>query len=548
MKYSRKKDEIDIRKRALIYVRVSTDKQADKGIAIPTQLDECRKKVQGLGLICDEENDVYRDEGLTGTEMSKRVALLAMLNRCKQDKGVKVVVTYELSRLSRSQYDSAYIRSELRKRNISIVSATEHITDDPMGDAMAGMLSVVNQLSSAQTAQRASDNMMNKAVRGDFPGKAPFGYVNKQEKTTTGRVRAWIEIHPETSPWVVKAFEYYASGSYSLDELVKKLKEEGFPEDKLRGKRISKGFLAKLFTNSFFIGEINWANHTGKGNHDLFLDSALFLQVQQMLEIKNKGASRTRKYKSFTKDICFCGECGSHMTLEKHTTTSGNNVTYLRCIKAKQGKRVECSQSYGHLDNYVDQMSQIIKNVKIPKRIVDKVKLKIKDLFADEDELNQATNADIQKRLEKLRIKKKNIVHLLLEKENPTESDKSIFEETRREIDIEEVHLVSELEKSQYRMANMMKLVDLALSLATNAYTAFQKTKDDELRGLLTRTLFKRIEIKDKKIAQFELNAPLDYLLEVSSPSSFEQGDVCGPWEIRTPDLLSANEALYQLS
>lgn len=528
MKYGRKKDEVDIRKRALVYVRVSTDKQADKGIAIPTQIDTCKAKIQTLGLTCDDEFDIYRDEGLTGTEMSKRTNLLSMLNRCKHDKSIKVVVTYELSRLSRNQYDSAYIRSELKKKNISIVSATEHITDDPMGDAMAGMLSVVNQLSSAQTAQRVADNMMNKAVRGDWPGKAPFGYLNKQERATTGRVRAWIKIDPEAAPWVVKAFEYYASGSYSLDELVNKLKAEGFPDYKLRGKRISKGFLAKLLTNNFFIGEITWANHTGKGNHDLFLDRTLFLQVQQMLEINNKGASRTRKHKSFTKDICFCGECGSHMTLEKHTTTSGNKVTYLRCIKARQGKRVECSQSYGHEAVYIDQISQIIKNVRIPKRVVDKVKEKIKKLFEDEDNLNQATHEDIQKKLEKLKIKKKNIVHMLLEKENPTESDKSIFEETRREIDIEEIHLVAELEKSQNRMANMMRLVDLALSLATNAHTSFVKTKDDELRGLLTRTLFKRIEIKDKKIAQFELNAPLDYLLGVSSPSSFEQGDICG--------------------
>lgn len=116
-----------------------------------------------------------------------------------------------------------------------------------------------------------------------------------------------------------------------------------------------------------------------------------------ILLVNSRYTTRTRKHKSFTKDICFCGECGSHMTLEKHTTISGN------------------------------------------------------------------------------------IVNLLLEKENPTESDKSIFEETRREIDIEEIHLISELEKSQHRMANMMKLVDLALSLATNAYTAFQKTEDDEL-------------------------------------------------------------------
>jgi hypothetical protein len=194
---------------------------------------------------------------------------------------------------------------------------------------------------------------------------------------------------------------------------------------------------------------------------------------------------------------------------------------------------VVCSQSYGYESAYIDQIAEIIKDIHIPKRIIDRVKEKIKQLFADEDKLNHATRDDIQKRLEKLRIKKKNMVHILLEKENPTESDKVIFEETRREIDSEEIHLVTELEKSQSRMSDMMRLVDLALSLATNAHSAFKNTKDDALRGLLTRTLFRKIEIKDKKIAQFELNAPLDYLHATQFKKSsvlvpFEQEVVCG--------------------
>ena len=93
----------------------------------------------------------------------------------------------------------------------------------------------------------------------------------------------------------------------------------------------------------------------------------------------------------------------------------------------------------------------------------------------------------------------------------------------------------------------MMRLIDLALSLATNAHHAFKKTKDDELRGLLARTLFKRIEIRDKKIAQFELNAPLDYLLDFSNVS-FEQDVICGPYRTRTCHPCFAKAVLYQMS
>ncbi len=198
------KYEIDTRKKALVYVRVSTDKQADKGIAIPTQTDASIAKIATMGLECDPNFDIYKDEGYSGLGMTKRSGLLSLLNRCKQDKNVKAIVVYELSRLSRNQYDSAFIRNELKKKNISIISTTEQITDDPMGDAMAGMLTIMNEFSSSQTRQRVTDNMMSKAMKGDWPSKAPFGYINKQEKVSTGRVKAWIEVNHENSTYQSK--------------------------------------------------------------------------------------------------------------------------------------------------------------------------------------------------------------------------------------------------------------------------------------------------------------------------------------------------------
>ena len=533
MGYGSKKCEIDTRKRALVYVRVSTDKQADKGIAIPTQTDACLAKIKALDFECDPAFDIYKDEGYSGLGMTKRSGLLSLLNRCKQDKTIKAVVVYELSRISRNQYDSIFIRNELKKKNISIVSTTEQITDDPMGDAMAGMLTVMNEFSSSQTRQRVTDNMMSKAMKGDWPGKAPFGYMNKQEKVSTGRVKAWVEINQEEASWVSKAFEYYASGSYSLDSLVSKLKEEGFPENKIQGGNLSKSFLWAMLRRKFYIGRFEWAKYEGPGNHEIFLDKNLFLQVQQLLDLQNKGADRTRKYESFTKAICFCGECGSRMTLEKHKTSIGRDILYLRCMKAKKGKKIACNQSYGHEEMYVDQISEILKNIQIPPHLVVKLKARIKEIFNDDEKLNEATKNDIEKNLAKLNIKKRNLINMMLDKEYQTDSDRSLYEETRRELAIEEIRLKSELEKSNSRIGDTLRLVDLAIALASNIYNTFKRTKDDNLRGLLARTLFKRIEITDKKISSFELNSPLDYLCrsqfkKISSLVQFEQDIVCG--------------------
>lgn len=56
-------------KRAIIYVRVSTARQADEGIPIDAQTDQCKKKAKELGASVLQ---IFRDEGVTGTSAMKR--------------------------------------------------------------------------------------------------------------------------------------------------------------------------------------------------------------------------------------------------------------------------------------------------------------------------------------------------------------------------------------------------------------------------------------------------------------------------------------------
>ncbi len=87
-------DEPDVRQRAVIYCRVSTD---DKGQTNKTQERECRRwcELQGYQVL-----DVYRDEA-TGTNLN-RVGYAMMQNRIINDQDVDFVVAWDQSRITRS--------------------------------------------------------------------------------------------------------------------------------------------------------------------------------------------------------------------------------------------------------------------------------------------------------------------------------------------------------------------------------------------------------------------------------------------------------------
>ena len=64
---------------AVIYARVSTSRQADDGVPVESQIDQCRAKALALGASVLE---VFRDDGISG-RTSQRPAFLAAMDYCE---------------------------------------------------------------------------------------------------------------------------------------------------------------------------------------------------------------------------------------------------------------------------------------------------------------------------------------------------------------------------------------------------------------------------------------------------------------------------------
>src|SRR3972149_303600 len=112
--------------RALIYLRVSTDEQADKGLSLPAQKDACLKYAELKQWQVDLEKDIYTDAG-ESARSANRPALQEMLSRCKKDKDVNIIIVHKLDRLARNVGDHAAIKTILRKHEIQLFSVVEPV-------------------------------------------------------------------------------------------------------------------------------------------------------------------------------------------------------------------------------------------------------------------------------------------------------------------------------------------------------------------------------------------------------------------------------------
>lgn len=171
--------------KAIGYIRVSTQGQADEGVSLAAQ----RAKIEAWCLANDYElMAIHEDAGISGTK-SDREGLLAALNG--STKGMALVV-YSLSRLTRSTKDMLHLSEQLEKRDIDMVSLTEKIdTTTAAGKMVFRMLAVLNEFERDQISERTKAALAYKKSAGEKYAPVPFGY-----RELEGRL---IEVEKESA-------------------------------------------------------------------------------------------------------------------------------------------------------------------------------------------------------------------------------------------------------------------------------------------------------------------------------------------------------------
>lgn len=165
---------------AAVYVRVSTDQQAEDGYSLAEQERLCKTTVEGHEWTLGK---VYRDDGYSGKTLD-RPALKELMEDIRLGV-VDAVIVYKLDRLSRSLKDTmTIIEDVLLPNDVHLVSLKETLdTSTPWGRAMIGILASFNQLDRETIVQRTTMGKKAKAAKGGFlGGNTPYGYAVAQKK------------------------------------------------------------------------------------------------------------------------------------------------------------------------------------------------------------------------------------------------------------------------------------------------------------------------------------------------------------------------------
>lgn len=446
-------------KKAAIYIRVSTDAQAEEGYSIDAQKEQLTAYCIAKGV---KNYEYYIDGGYSGSSLS-RPEIQRLIQDCKGG-NISHVVVFKLDRLSRSQKDTLYLIEDIFIPNeVEFVSLGESIdTSSPTGKLMIGILSAFAQLERENIRLRTRMGMKERVKSGLWMGggKIPFGY---DYDSTQG-----ILIPNKDADTVRQVYKLYLDGK-SMQDIANVLG--------LKWEMLVKQILKRKI--NYGIIEYNGEEYHGK--HEPIITKDIYDAA--MTEMKRRSNSSIIKTDHLLTGLIFCGKCGARMRYQKWGKKDCKFVCYSQQVsKPYLIKDPNCTQKKLWTkeieDNIIDAMFEFADN------------------YNSNNKQYNIEEVDVLSLLEQQRIaiskKLKRLYDLYSEDDNDILLD-SIAEQKKKLEDID-ARIISEQNKSEYEVIRRDTIKSLS-----SLRNSWDNLSIEEKRNIITR-IIKEIKITDETV------------------------------------------------
>jgi DNA invertase Pin-like site-specific DNA recombinase len=516
-------------RRAAIYLRVSSVRQANvdydpEGFSIPAQREACIRKAASLEAEVVAE---FIDRG-ESAKTADRPDLKRMLDRLATEKDIDLVIVHKVDRLARSRADDVSIGVQIRAAGAQLVSATENIDETPSGLLLHGIMSSIAEFYSRNLASEVIKGATEKARRGGTPGIAPLGYLNVRETVDDREVRT-VALDPERAPLIKLAFDLYATGRFSVNELVTLLAAKGL---RSRGNRrysprpLNHSSLHAILSNDYYAGWVRYRKQRYRGRHEPLVSQMRFDEVQAVLRAHCLSGERKRKGTThYLKGTLHCDDCGLRLT---HSRNSGNGGTYEYFVCPNKQRR-QCDQPYHRVEVVEAAVERYYRKVQLSKSRQRRVRAAIK---ARLDEMAAISERELARCNGELRTLDEQERTLLQKHYQGRVSDK-LYDEEQRRIATEREAAEAIIARLSVQFGDIEETLDLALSLTDDIQAAYIKASPT-VRRLFNQAIFEWIKISSEEVSEVELAEPFrdlladDLLVVLEAPENDQTPDPVG--------------------
>jgi site-specific DNA recombinase len=337
-------------KKCAIYTRVSTSMQADKNY------NSCEAQKDKIVSYIKSQEDLafhkeYSDPAFSGSNID-RPALRELLRDITLKK-IEVVLAYKIDRLTRSSKDFYSLIEFFEKHGVIFVSVSERFdTSSASGRLLRNIMLTFAQFERELTGERTRDKMLQRAEKGMWNGKSPFGYKLQDKRLVIDNRRSLI---------VKEIFQTFAVTG-SLMKTMSLVKKNDWKSEK-SNKPLTTNGVFHILRNPAYAGNMTWAGKVYKSIHEPIISKELFNHVQSLTKEKVIKKHVYKEY--FLKGRIKCSVCSSTMTPYLANGRS-KRYYYYKCFKTVREGYAACSIKEVNADKLetflINSLSRIAKD------------------------------------------------------------------------------------------------------------------------------------------------------------------------------------------
>lgn len=483
------------------YGRVSSAEQANSGLSLNMQREQCEQKATKDGYTFV----YFEDAGKTGSNTNRK-GLRAMLKYVKEHRNeVAYVIVWKLDRLSRCLDDFfVEILRPLKKYGCTIASIMENFDDiSKVKKVLIGVYIGQAEDELDNIKDRTSSVLRNRAEKGYKLGKAPIGYINTRDEHRHGI----IEPDPAKAPHIKRCFELYGTGVFAYEKLGKELAKYGFVDSK--GNPYSKKRIQDILKNPVYIGKVTHGDDIFDGVHEPIISEELFYRVQLLLkgeDVKRpKGLIYT--YSNFIK----CAKCGySMVAVTKRGAHNSGIYTYYHCTNYKNAHTKEKNIN----ENLIDEaIQEVIDSFDITEKEIKCIKKQINNAITDLKQYEHKSIDDLKKEYDQ-------IVDDIAEKLTQKNTDKlGISETTRtevlRKLETRKNDIKHKIDNLMENSKDTIKRISILIDFANRLPELYLKATLDEKRLILNTIIESITYNEDDNTLSVKLRPVFEHLRQL---------------------------------
>lgn len=505
---NRRSAELEGETKAVLYLRVSSKKQMDTAVdidpdgnSIATQREVATRKANNLNAAVVQE---FVEPGVSASTIEKRQVFQAMLTFLRENSDVRYVIVYARSRAFRNYIDAAITKRILDKLNVKLVSAREDFGDGVYADMMEAVTDIFNDVQNKLSGEDIRIKLQHKAINGGTTGRAPIGYLNTRT-VIEGRQINTVSLDPDRAPLVLKAWELYATGDYSIERLTATIADLGLTSKPTvrwpAGRPLSDTQVHRMLGDPYYTGFVVYKGDIYPGRHEPIVGQDLFDRVREVQAARSGRGTRDRILNHYLKGLLFCQRCHDHGRTSRliYTEAKGRNKRYGYFLCRGRQDRL-CDLPHIAVERLEQAVVDHYVTFQLGEDFAIECRAKLDAALVDAQGREREAHAALTRRLNELSEKESRLIDLAADGTLPAAKIRAKL----NEIKIDRARIEAGLTTTTEQLSLGAGVLRDALHLVADTHQLYL-SGNSQVRRNLNDTFFQKLYIDDCEVAHDEL-------------------------------------------